>query len=64
MVLLTTSTIPEDATPTITHYSGSVEDHTGNVANSGTVKASDAIAPSLKLTIVTIQIPAVCKIVT
>ena len=46
VVLLTTSTIPEDATPTIT-LSGSVEDHTGNVANSGTVKASDAIAPSL-----------------
>ena len=52
VVLLTTSTIPEDATPTIT-LSGSVEDHTGNVANSGTVKASDAIAPSLSSLLIT-----------
>ena len=52
VVVLYTSTFLGDATPTIT-LSGSVEDHTGNVANSGTVKASDAIAPSLNSLLIT-----------
>ena len=46
VVLLTTSTIPEDATPTIT-VSGSVQDHAGNQDTSSSLVALDAIAPSL-----------------
>ena len=46
VVLLTTSTILEGATPTIT-LSGSVSDPAGNIANSASLVATDGITPSL-----------------